>query len=108
MRGGGGATLGCGDAVPAAGVGIPVVIAGGAAAEPGAMPTSVRFAASFLMIIGGFVGMLRGGGGGTEEARDGAALFAFLPSPSKMSRSDVPLALLSLEGVSAAMFGVSC
>ena len=80
----------------------------GDADVPGAIPTSVRFAASLLMIIGGFVGMLRGGGGGAEGARDGAALFAFFPSPSKISRSDVPLALLSLEGVSAAMVAVSC
>jgi hypothetical protein len=70
------------------------------------MPTSVRFATSLLMIIGGFVGMLRGGGGGTEDWRCGA-LFDFFPSPSKMSRSDAPLAL-SLEGMSAAMVDVSC
>jgi len=65
----------------------------------GATPTRVFFPTSFLMIIGGFVGMLRGGGGGTDEGLAGA-LETFFPSPSKMSRSDP---LLSLEGISAAM-----
>jgi hypothetical protein len=72
----------------------------------GAIPTSVRFATSLLMIIGGLVGMLRGGGGGMEDGRAGA-LAVFFPSPSKMSRSDAPFAL-SPEGMSAAMVDVSC